>query len=170
MLTAVVLLAAAVGPSQAGSCENFGQVGPALYRGAEPDAACLDHLAKLGVKTLVNLRDDDEDVAREREWAKARGMRVENVPMSGFRKPDEARVLRALEVIGETGNQPVFVHCKRGRDRTGVVVAAWRMARENWTLENAYEEAKRFRLAWWQVRMKEFIREFAVPMKKEEVP
>ena len=167
MLPGFVLLALAAAPAEVGSCENFGKVGPALYRGAEPDADCLDHLATLGVRTIVSLRDDEEDTERERGWAQARGIRFENVPMSGFRKPDPAEVLRALELIGETGNQPVFVHCKRGRDRTGVVVAAWRMMREGWSLEQAYEEAKRFRLAWWQVRMKDFIRELDVPKSQE---
>jgi uncharacterized protein (TIGR01244 family) len=167
MLQAPLVLAIAVSPADTGSCENFGQVGPALYRGAQPDAACLDHLAKLGVRTIVSLRDDEEDTAREQGLAEARGMRFTNVPMSGFRRPDDAEVRRALEVIGEQANQPVFVHCKRGRDRTGVVVAAWRMAREGWSLDQAYDEAKRFRLAWWQVRMKDFIREFEVPKPQE---
>jgi protein-tyrosine phosphatase len=90
--------------------------------------------------------------------------------MAGFRRPDEAEVRRALEWIAATENQPVFVHCRRGRDRTGVVVAAWRMSREAWSLEQAYEEAKRYRLAWWQIRMKDFIREFEVPTTEEKTP
>ena len=155
--------AAAIGPSEDGGCENFGRVDAVLYRGAEPVAACLDHLAALGVRTIVSLRDDEDDTVRERGLVEARGMRFTSIPMSGLRRPDPSEVRRALEVIGDGGNQPVFVHCRRGRDRTGVVVAAWRMSHEGWTSEQAYEEAKRFRLAWWQVRMKDFIREFEVP-------
>lgn len=161
MLSLALILAVATGPAEVGSCQNFGSVGPLLYRGAEPDAACLDQLAKLGVRTIVSLRDDDEDTERERAWAKTRGIRFESVPMSGFRRPDDAEVRRALDVIGSAGNEPVFVHCKRGRDRTGVIIAAWRLSREGWTLEQAWDEAKRFRLAFWQVRMKDFIRDFA---------
>ena len=168
MLEVVLLVAAASGPVEAGSCVNFGQIGNALYRGAEPDAACLDHLAKLGVRMVVNLREDDEDTAREQQLAEARGMRFTNIPMSGFRRPVDSEVRRALEVIAAGENQPVFVHCKRGRDRTGVVIAAWRMSHEGWTLERAYDEAKRFRLAWWQLRMKDFIREFDAT--KEQAP
>lgn len=167
MLLASLILAVA-GPVAEGGCENFGRVGPALYRGAEPDAACLNHLAKLGVRTIVSLRDDEEDTEKEQRLAQARGMRFTNVPMSGFRRPDDDEVRRALEAIGDPANQPVFVHCKRGRDRTGVVVAAWRMAREGWSLDPAYEEAKRFRLAWWQLRMKDFIREFEVRKPQED--
>lgn len=167
MLQAMLLLAIAATPADAGSCENFGQVGPALYRGAEPDAACLDHLVKLGVRAIVSLRDDEEDTAREQRLAEARGLRFTNVPMSGVRRPDAEEVRRALEAIAASGNEPVFVHCKRGRDRTGVVVAAWRMTRDGWTVDQAYEEAKRFRLAWWQVRMKDFIRDFEVPKPQE---
>ncbi|HEX6853079.1 MAG TPA: tyrosine-protein phosphatase [Candidatus Polarisedimenticolaceae bacterium] len=166
MLLASLLLAV-VGPVADGGCENFGRVGPGLYRGAEPSEACLDHLAKLGVRMILNLRDDEEATEREKSLAEALGLRFTNIPMSGVRKPESEEVQRALEILGATENQPAFVHCKRGRDRTGVVVAAWRMAREGWSLDQAYEEAKRFRLAWWQVRMKDFIREFEVPKTQE---
>ena len=133
-------------------CENFGQVGPDLYRGAEPDDSCLDHLAARGVRTIVNLRDERDASERERLRAAALGMAYVNLPMSGFGRP-------ALPLLAP-GAGPVFVHCKRGRDRTGVVIAAYRMAHEGWAADRAVDEAKRFGLAWWQVRMKRFIQEF----------
>ena len=152
----------AVGAPSAGAapCENFGQVSPGLYRGAEPDDACLDHLAARGIRTIVNLRDERDVSERERRRAVALGMRYVNHPMSGFGRPALPELRTILATILPPEAQPVFVRCKLGRDRTGVVVAACRMAHEGWAADRAVDEAKRFGLAWWQVRMKRFIQEF----------
>jgi tyrosine-protein phosphatase SIW14 len=141
-------------------CENFGQVGPDLYRGAEPDDTCLDHLAARGVRTIVNLRDERDAAERERLRAAALGMTYVNLPMSGFGRPALPEVRTILAALLAPGAGPVFVHCKRGRDRTGVVVAAYRMAHDGWTAGRAIDEAKRFGMAWWQFRMKGFIEDF----------
>lgn len=152
--------AAPAGPPEPTPCDNFGHVSPGLYRGAEPDDRCLEHLAGLGIRTVVNLRDEKDASDRERRRTVALGMRYVNLPMSGFERPALPEVRKALAAILEPGVQPVFVHCKRGRDRTGVIVAAYRMTHEGWTADRAVEEAQRFGIAWWQVRMKRFIREF----------
>jgi len=144
-------------------CGNFGQVGPDLYRGAEPDDPCLDHLAARGVRTIVNLRDERDASERERLRAASLGMTYVNLPMSGFGRPALAEVRTILAALLAPGAGPVFVHCKRGRDRTGVVVAVYRMAHDGWTAGRAIDEAKRFGMAWWQFRMKGFIEEFDGP-------
>jgi len=148
------------GAEPGAACENFGQVGPGLYRGAEPDDACLDRLAARGIRTIVNLRDERDASERERSRAAALGMRYVNQPMSGFGRPALPEVRTILATLLAAEGQPVFVHCKRGRDRTGVVIAAYRMAHDGWAADRAVDEAKRFGLAWWQVRMKRFIQEF----------
>jgi len=53
----------------------------------------------------------------------------------------------------------VFVHCRRGKDRTGVVIACYRMRAEGWTAEQALGEAKQHGLAWWEFRMKGYIKD-----------
>jgi hypothetical protein len=108
----------------------------------------------------VNLRDEEEASELEQAKVVTLGMRYVNLPMSGFDRPSVAQVLRVLTVVCGPENQPVFLHCKHGRDRTGVIVAAHRMAHEGWAAERAMQEAKGFGLAWWQFRMKQFIRDF----------
>jgi protein tyrosine phosphatase (PTP) superfamily phosphohydrolase (DUF442 family) len=147
-------------PVAAPACANFGVVVPGFYRGAEPDADCLAHLAALGVRTVVSLRDDEEAAEREQARAEALGMRFVSLPMSGFGRPSWAEVRRALDLVRAPEHRPVFLHCRRGRDRTGVVVAAHRMTHEGWPVERAMDEAEDFGLAWWQIRMKKFIRDF----------
>jgi tyrosine-protein phosphatase SIW14 len=163
-LLGTLCLGAEAGAAVAGSrevpCDNFGQVGAGLYRGAEPDPRCLEHLAGLGIRTVVNLRDEKDASADERKRALALGLRYFNIPMSGFGRPSAAEVQRVLAMVRVSENQPVFVHCKRGSDRTGVIVATYRIADDGWTAERAVQEAEGFGLAWWQFRMKKFIRDF----------
>jgi len=158
----LAVVAAARGADAAGAepCSNFAQVAPALYRGAQPSERCLDRLATLGVRTVIDLRNDGGGPALEKTDAGGRGMRYVNLPMSPYRRPSMDEVRDILALVGEPGNQPVFVHCKRRGDRTGVIVAAYRMLREGWPTERALQEARRFGLGWWQVRMKGFIRDF----------
>jgi protein-tyrosine phosphatase len=109
---------------------------------------------------IVNLRDEEDASEREQAEAIALGMRYVNIPMSGFGHPEADEVRRVLTTIRASGNQPVFLHCKHGRDRTGAIVAAYRMAHEGWPAERAVQEAKEFGMAWWQFRMRKFIRTF----------
>lgn len=146
-------------------CANFGQVRPGLYRGAEPDDDCLEHLVGLGITLVVNLRDDDEDSGREQARVVALGMRYVNMPLSGFGRPSLDAVRRVVAQTAAAGNQPVFVHCRRGRDRTGVIIAAFRMGHEGWAAERAIREAEDFGLAWWQFRMKQFILDFGAEVQ-----
>jgi len=154
---AASLDARAADTSRETPCANFAQVSPGFYRGAEPTAQCLERLDALGVRTIVNLRDEEKASTVEQNDAEAHGMRYFNVPLSGIGKPALADVQKTLSIIRTPGNQPVFLHCKRGADRTGAIVAAYRIQVEGWTAERALEEAKSFGLAWWQIGMKDFI-------------
>jgi protein tyrosine/serine phosphatase len=51
----------------------------------------------------------------------------------------EFRIIEALKAINNA-EKPVLVHCWHGSDRTGVVVAAYRIVFENWTKEAAISE------------------------------
>lgn len=136
---------------------NFHQVNENLYRGAQPRPGGLQRLARLGVKTIVNLRDDDSRARAEGIEARAVGLRYFNLPMGNFGRPAEEQVERVLAVINARENQPVFVHCKRGADRTGTIVAIYRIEHDGWTSAQAKSEAKRYGMAIWQIGMKRYI-------------
>jgi protein tyrosine phosphatase (PTP) superfamily phosphohydrolase (DUF442 family) len=136
---------------------NFHRVTPFLYRGGQPREGGIAALLRMGVRTIVNLRTEAEEVEAEAAEARAAGLRFISVPMSGVRRPKDETVEWLLGVLLDPANHPVFVHCKRGADRTGTLVACYRMVREGWPEERAREEAKRHGLAWWQFRMKGYI-------------
>lgn len=139
---------------------NFHRVNANLYRGGQPLEGGFRRLASLGIKTVVNLRDDDERARAEEREVLAAGMRYFNIPFDGMGKPSDEKVERVLAIINAPENQPVFVHCKRGADRTGTVIACYRISRDNWTSEQAKEEAKRYGMSVFEVGMKSYIRDY----------
>ena len=114
---------------------NFYQVGPKLYRGAQPTATGLAELEKLGIKTVVNLR------AFHSDDSKLKNTRLEHARfyMKTWHGEDED-VIRFLKIATSPDRQPVFVHCQHGSDRTGVMCATYRLAVQDWTKEEALRE------------------------------
>jgi tyrosine-protein phosphatase SIW14 len=139
---------------------NFHRVNATLYRGAQPKEGGFQKLASLGIKTVINLRDADENSKLEEQEVRAAGLRYFNIPFDGLGRPSDEKVERALAIINAPENQPVFVHCKRGADRTGTVIACYRISHDGWTSEQAKDEAKRYGLGFWEVGMKDYIRDY----------
>lgn len=153
--SAAAALAGAASPRIDG-IENFRKVNDRIYRGAQPDDAAWPALAKLGVKTVIDLRREVEhSVPNEKRMVEAAGMKYVNFPMNGFDTPTSEQMIKVLALMD--GEGPVFVHCKQGRDRTGTVVAAWRMQREQWNNEKALAEARECGLHWYENGMRRFI-------------
>ena len=137
------------------SLERFSEVDTRLWRGSQPDEAEFATLRDLGVRTVINLRNDDS----ERQAVEALGMRYVAIPltMHAFGRsgpvPEDA-VQRFFEVVDDPANGLVFVHCRRGADRTGTFVALYRIARQHWTPQAAYQEAREIGMRWWHYPVK----------------
>lgn len=135
---------------------NFHQVTEGIYRGAQPEATAWPGLAKLGVKVVLDLRPPGEhSTSAESLAVSAAGMKYVNFPMDGLATPTAAQLRGPLAVLD--GPDPVFVHCKQGRDRTGTVIAAYRISRQGWTNEKALGEARDLGMHWYEFGMKRFI-------------
>jgi uncharacterized protein (TIGR01244 family) len=163
LLTAMAVLSLVIAAQENRSYRelpNFHQVNESLYRGAQPQPGGLKKLSELGVKTVINLRGASEDTRKEQAEAEASGMRYFNIPMSAVGRPTDEQVERALAVIDARENWPVFIHCQRGADRTGVIIAVYRILHERWTDEQAINEAKRFGLSGVQFRKKGYISDY----------
>jgi len=119
---------------------DFYQVSAGIYRGGRLDRAGVDRLAKLGVKTILNLEDDDEAIASERAWASAASITQVSMPLSGQWAPHDRQIDRALAAIADPSKRPIYVHCKKGMDRTGIVIALYRVRDEGWTPTAAERE------------------------------
>ena len=139
---------------------NFQRVNEALFRGGQPKPGGFELLSQMGIKTVVNLRDDDSRAKEEEFEVKQAGLKYFNVPLKRLGPPKDEKIETLLSIITDPENQPVFVHCAHGSDRTGVVIAAYRITFDGWTYEQAKAEAKRYGLKPWQLRKKRYIRDY----------
>jgi len=138
---------------------HFFPVNDHIYRGAQPTGAGWANLAKLGVKTVIDLRREGEDgehsIAAEAKAVEAAGMHYVNIPMNGIVAPGGEQISRILTLL--ESSEPVFVHCKLGKDRTGTVIACYRIAHDLWTNPKAMDEARSLGLHWIEIGMKRYI-------------
>ncbi len=119
---------------------NHGLVTPVLYRGGQPEQRAYAELKNLGIETVVNFRHEAGVIEKERKAVEALGMRFVSIPWSPWHDPTAEQVAEFLELLRAHPKQKVFAHCHYGSDRTGVMVAAYRIAADHWTPEKALEE------------------------------
>jgi len=138
---------------------NFCQVDERIFRGGRPTKEGFKKLKLLGVKTVVSLRGEDKATLEDRKIATELGFKFYNIPLSVYRKPTDKEVIRFLEIVLNKENKPLFVYCQSGRDRTGAMIALYRVVVCNWQPKQAYKEAKR--LGFWpyygDAELKKFI-------------
>jgi tyrosine-protein phosphatase SIW14 len=141
---------------------NFRQVNDHIYRGAQPTDHGWKSLADLGIKTVIDLRRDGEEgghsIAAEARAVEANGMRFVSIPMNGLVAPSDEQISRILALFDS--GEPTFVHCRRGKDRTGTAIACYRIAHEQWTNQKAMDEARSLGLHWIEIGMKRYIMAF----------
>ena len=145
---------------------NFSKVNANLYRGGQPTEAGVQELRGMGVKTIINLRGADENSKPEEKWAREAGIEIKNVNLSNWFEPKTTEIDNIIKEIDKPENQPIFVHCKRGADRTGTVIAVYRIRHDGFTAKQAIDEAKQFDFGWWQFWMKDFIKDYYRDFKK----
>jgi hypothetical protein len=87
-------------------------------------------------------------------------MQYVNVPMTGLTPPTEAEITKILALLEGSGTGPVFVHCQRGADRTGAVIAAYRIDHDHWDNARALSEAKSLGMSFFQFPRQRYILTF----------
>jgi protein tyrosine/serine phosphatase len=155
-------------PAQEGIL-NFGKVSEHLYRGAQPDAEGIKSLKRLGVKLIVNLRMSGDLWNEEAAQAMANGILYTNFPMSGSGTPKDDQVRQILGLF-DSFSDPIFVHCQHGCDRTGTIVACYRIQHDRWTTALALREAKRYGISRLEFLMKRYVTLFARSVKPDQHP
>jgi tyrosine-protein phosphatase SIW14 len=148
---------------------NAGKVNDHLYRGSQPSLDELSALKKLGVTTVIDLRAEFPQTAeQERKRVEALGMRFERIPIGGFSNPNDSDLLYFFQILRDSPAQTVFVHCEFGRDRTGVMIAAYRIAVEHWSSDQALSEMMQFGFnRTWHPSMISFIRELPMRLQSD---
>lgn len=141
-----------------GSIPNLHVVSLLLVRGGQPEPEGFRHLKAAGVKTVLSLRtsggglrsffrrpldsnqSEDPEIAQERILVGELGMKFIQMPLDVAGTPSAEAIERFLEIVSSPEHPPMFVHCLHGRDRTGLLMAAYRVAIEGWDSQRAYAE------------------------------
>ncbi|MDM7924188.1 MAG: tyrosine-protein phosphatase [Pyrinomonadaceae bacterium] len=145
---------------------NFGKMDDRLYRGGQPQAGDYEALKKLGVTTVVDLRNDPTDY--EKPAVEALGMKYVNIPMSGWKSPKDADVEKFMSLMNDPSTGVVYVHCKAGKHRTGLAGAVYRFNRYGWNYDQAYKEMKKYNYTSWPVHfnIKSYVKDYYQRMDK----
>lgn len=136
---------------------RFHQVAPGIFRGGQPRPGGFELLKQRGIKTIVNLRQEHD----ERKQVEALGFHYVYLPMDARDEISPGSIQTFLDTVNDPAHQPVFVHCRRGADRTGFMVGLYRIAKQGWSAEKAYQEARELGMRWWYRGLKRQISEFA---------
>jgi len=130
---------------------NFHQVDAQLYRGGRPRPTAYPKLVEVGIRTIIDLEERESAGKEKGEIDRfnqglppGRKIQFISLPID----PPEIEVtgisqgkMKALFELMRDAQKPVFLHCYHGKDRTGAVVAVYRMLMEQKSFADAYLEA-----------------------------
>jgi tyrosine-protein phosphatase SIW14 len=138
---------------------RFSMLAEGIYRGGQPDEKGFAFLKEQGVKTIVNLRAEDD----EGPMVNKLGMKYFHIPIRlvfpWSKIPDDA-IKKYFELVNNRENHPIFVHCRRGADRTGALAAFYRIFNQGWQADRAWSEARDIGLHWWYRGLKSQVHDF----------
>lgn len=117
--------------------KNLYRIEKDLYRSAQPDAEGFREIRKMGIASILCLRSGQDDL----EPAKGMNLKLLHVSMRPWSFSQE-KIVEALRIMINPENRPLLVHCQHGSDRTGVVVAMYRVVVQGWSKEEATRELK----------------------------
>ena len=163
-IIAVMLLVSfsihAKGQNQYPELPKFYEVSERLYRGAQPRPGGIRRLSDLGVNTIINLRGANSQTRADEAEAKSLGLKYYRITLPIWGRPNDADIRRILEIITAPESGRVFIHCRDGIDRTGMITALYLIKNESWTTEMATAEAARSGMRRNQYWMRDYIRDF----------
>jgi protein tyrosine phosphatase (PTP) superfamily phosphohydrolase (DUF442 family) len=148
---------------------RFSMLAQGVYRGGQPDEKGFAFLKEQGVQTVINLRAEDD----EGPLVKKLGMKYFHIPIRlvfPWSKIPEAAILKYFELVNNPENYPIFVHCRRGADRTGALAALYRIVNQDWQSDRAWSEARDIGLHWWYRGLKSQVHDFRMNTRPKLAP
>ncbi len=130
---------------------NFDRVNEKLSRSGLPSDKDLEFLRnEMQVKTLINFCTRT-NVEHEEKKAKELGFTYIHFPWSAhfyniLRLNYYWRIAEAfLTLLADEKNYPIHVHCFHGRERTGMMIAVYRMVIDRYSFIQALDEMRKYR-------------------------
>jgi protein tyrosine phosphatase (PTP) superfamily phosphohydrolase (DUF442 family) len=138
------------------SISNFEAVTPGLWRGGEPDEKGLENLAQSGVSTIIDLRMWSGAADKESKSANKLGLKYVRIPMT-YWGPSRESVRQFFATVAANKDGVTFVHCHQGADRTGTLVALYRVLVQKWEYPRVYKEMRAHHFKPWLFTLKDKI-------------
>jgi len=137
---------------------NFGRVTDNLYRGGQPTSDGFNALHAMGVGIVVDLRETPTDMVTEKRQVESLGMKSVDIPWSANHEPSSDQIVEFLDLVRANPDTKIYVHCRRGADRTGVMIASYRVAVEHKSVADAVSEMHRYHYDWlFRSQLKRYI-------------
>ena len=146
--------------------KNFGRVNDHLLRGSQPSPQGLRELAAAHVNLVLDLREPGPSAVAEKQLVESLGMKYVQLPLPAWHAATSPEIQRALSILAPDDAGTSFVHCWRGKDRTGTVIACYRIQHDGWDARRALQEAHKYGMSRVQRAMASFILEF----KPQDLP
>ncbi|KAF7100152.1 hypothetical protein CFC21_108100 [Triticum aestivum] len=128
---------------------NFAMVDDGIYRSGFPAAANFRFLKSLNLRSIVYLCPEPYPETNT-EFLEKNGIKLHQFGIEGRKEPfveiPDEKIREALKVVLDVRNQPLLIHCKRGKHRTGCVVGCMRKL-QKWCLSSVFDEYQRFAAA-----------------------
>ena len=121
-------------PIETKTVPNFYKVDSGIYRCAQPDKAGFSTLSEMKIGEIINLRSFNTD----KKQAKQRNLTVYSIKLQA-ENLNYAKIVTILKLIKNKHGQ-IVVHCKHGADRTGLIIALYRIVFQDWSKEDAINE------------------------------
>lgn len=129
----------AAAPIKIQGVDNLYKVSETLFRSAQPTETGMKNIESFGIGTVISLRSKQKDT----ELAKNTELNLIHVSMRAWnpKYKDAVKVMYLLNPNNpDTNKKPILIHCYHGADRTGMMVALYRMVYQNWEREKALNE------------------------------
>jgi protein tyrosine phosphatase (PTP) superfamily phosphohydrolase (DUF442 family) len=148
----------------------FHRLSEDYIRGAQPARGGIGTLARLGVKTIIDLRSNYDPPSEIGEAAELAGLRYYRLPTSVWDPPTDAEANRFISLVGDKSQGPFFVFCVDGLNRTGEMSALYRVAVNNWTVEEALNEADELGFNPYYYSLRNYVWTYARKFRPDAVP
>lgn len=148
---------------------RFQMIVDGLYRGGQPERVGFEYLKNNGVKTIINLRIENDEEPMVREL----GMNYVHIPINDMKvwsKIPQSAIDQYFKVLNDPSNYPIFFHCQRGADRTGAMAGFYRITMQGWEPKKAYSEARDIGMRWYFTGLKQQLHSFKRPTVKTAAP
>lgn len=120
---------------------NFLQVTNDIFRGGRPNNGDLAALkSEKNIKAVINLENKQSVVQQEQQTARNLGLKYISSPMNASVRPTDQQVNQILAALQDSNNDPIFIHCHHGQDRSGLIIGLYRVEVQGWAPAKAYQE------------------------------